>query len=339
MKINKPWGIALSIMGCFLVVYVCTFIGITNIPFQEANRILFHHIFGGDMSGYDAGQVAILWDVRLPRVVLAFLCGGALGICGAVFQGVFKNPMADPYILGVSSGAAFGAAIGIVMHVNTGFLGVGSTAILALVGALVTIFMVYNISRVGRRVPVATLLLSGIAVGQTLSALMSLLMIFNLESMNKIMFWTMGSFNGSTWIEVGVLVPFVLVGLLGILTSLRELDILLLGEEAAMQLGVDTEKLKRKLLILSSVLTAVVVAMTGIIGFVGLVIPHMVRLVTGPKNRFLVPTAFIVGGGFLVVCDTLARSVLTSEIPVGIITAAFGGPFFIYLLKKQKRGA
>ena len=336
----KRYAMPLSIVGCLILIYLCTIVGITSIPFGEANRILLHEVLHlpVNMEGISAGNIAIIWNVRLPRVILGFLTGGALAVCGAAYQGIFKNPMADPFILGVSSGAALGASIGIVMHFSTGFLGLNGTAVLAFVGAFLAIFLVYNISKVGRKVPVASLLLSGIAVSQSLTAFMSLLMIFNVQSMNQIMFWTMGSLNGKGWDQVITVLPYVIIGCLILFTTVRELDIMLLGEDAATQLGVNTDHLKKKVLVVSSVITAAVVSVTGIIGFVGLVVPHIVRILSGPKHRILLPFSLVFGGTFLIICDTLARTVSSQEIPVGIITAAFGGPFFIYLLRKSKKG-
>ena len=336
----KRYAMPVSIAGCLILIYLCTIVGITSIPFGEANRILLHEVLHlpVNMEGISAGTIAIIWNVRLPRVILGFLTGGALAVCGAAYQGIFKNPMADPFILGVSSGAALGASIGIVMHFSTGFLGLNGTAVLAFVGAFLAIFLVYNISKVGRKVPVASLLLSGIAVSQSLTAFMSLLMIFNVQSMNQIMFWTMGSLNGKGWDQVITVLPYVIIGCLILFTTVRELDIMLLGEDAATQLGVNTDHLKKKVLVVSSVITAAVVSVTGIIGFVGLVVPHIVRILSGPKHRILLPFSLVFGGTFLIICDTLARTVSSQEIPVGIITAAFGGPFFIYLLRKSKKG-
>ncbi|WP_133964463.1 FecCD family ABC transporter permease [Eubacterium limosum] len=336
----KRYAMPVSIAGCLILIYLCTIVGITSIPFGEANRILLHEVLHlpVNMEGISAGNIAIIWNVRLPRVILGFLTGGALAVCGAAYQGIFKNPMADPFILGVSSGAALGASIGIVMHFSTGFLGLNGTAVLAFVGAFLAIFLVYNISKVGRKVPVASLLLSGIAVSQSLTAFMSLLMIFNVQSMNQIMFWTMGSLNGKGWDQVITVLPYVIIGCLILFTTVRELDIMLLGEDAATQLGVNTDHLKKKVLVVSSVITAAVVSVTGIIGFVGLVVPHIVRILSGPKHRILLPFSLVFGGTFLIICDTLARTVSSQEIPVGIITAAFGGPFFIYLLRKSKKG-
>ncbi|MBC3795976.1 FecCD family ABC transporter permease [Acetobacterium tundrae] len=336
----KKHAMLISIIICMIIIYLCTLMGVTSISFVEANKILLNQIFHIDlgMENISVGAIAIIWNVRLPRIILAFVTGGALALCGAAYQGIFKNPMADPYILGVSSGAALGATIGIILKFSSSFLGLNGIAILAFIGSFSTILIVYNISRVGRKVPVATLLLSGIAIGQTLSALISLFMIFNQDEMSQIIFWTMGSLNGKGWNQVIAVLPYVILGCVIMLTSVRELDIMLLGEDTANQLGVDTERLKKKILFSSSLITAAVVSVTGIIGFVGLVVPHIVRMVTGPKHRVLVPFSLLFGGVFLILCDTLARTVTAQEIPVGIITAAFGGPFFVYLLRKRKKG-
>ena len=331
-KIDRKWAIPLSILACLAIMYVCTVTGIASIPFRDANRILLHEFLhlDVDMEGITDGSITIIRSVRLPRVVLGFLAGASLAVCGAGFQGIFKNPMADPFVLGVSSGAALGAAIGIVLHFGT--------TLLAFVGAFLTITLVYNISKIGKKVPVATLLLSGIAVSQTLSATMSIIMILNKQSMDQIMFWTMGSLNGKSWGQIITVLPYSLLGIALLLTTCRELDIMLTGEETAIQLGVNVESLKKRVLFASTVITAAVISVTGIIGFVGLVVPHVVRMITGPKHRVLMPLSLLFGGTFLIICDTAARSMAVWEIPVGIITSLCGGPFFIYLLRRMKRG-
>ncbi|MCI9470988.1 MAG: iron chelate uptake ABC transporter family permease subunit [Lachnospiraceae bacterium] len=331
-KIDRKWAIPLSILACLAIMYVCTVTGIASIPFRDANRILLHEFLhlDVDMEGITDGSITIIRSVRLPRVVLGFLAGASLAVCGAGFQGIFKNPMADPFVLGVSSGAALGAAIGIVLHFGT--------TLLAFVGAFLTITLVYNISKIGKKVPVATLLLSGIAVSQTLSATMSIIMILNKQSMDQIMFWTMGSLNGKGWGQIITVLPYSLLGIALLLTTCRELDIMLTGEETAIQLGVNVESLKKRVLFASTVITAAVISVTGIIGFVGLVVPHVVRMITGPKHRVLMPLSLLFGGTFLIICDTAARSMAVWEIPVGIITSLCGGPFFIYLLRRMKRG-
>lgn len=331
-KIDRKWAIPLSILACLAIMYVCTVTGIASIPFRDANRILLHEFLhlDVDMEGITDGSITIIRSVRLPRVVLGFLAGASLAVCGAGFQGIFKNPMADPFVLGVSSGAALGAAIGIVLHFGT--------TLLAFVGAFLTITLVYNISKIGKKVPVATLLLSGIAVSQTLSATMSIIIILNKQSMDQIMFWTMGSLNGKGWGQIITVLPYSLLGIALLLTTCRELDIMLTGEETAIQLGVNVESLKKRVLFASTVITAAVISVTGIIGFVGLVVPHVVRMITGPKHRVLMPLSLLFGGTFLIICDTAARSMAVWEIPVGIITSLCGGPFFIYLLRRMKRG-
>ena len=339
-KISRKWAVVLSVVLCLVMMYVCTIIGIASISFEDANRILLHEILHLDinMEGISNGSIAIIKNVRLPRVVLGFIAGASLAICGSGFQGIFKNPMADPFVLGVSSGAALGASIGIVLHFDSGFLGMSGTTLLAFVGAFLTIGLVYNISRVGKKVPVSTLLLSGIAVSQTLSAGISVMMIMNQQSMDQIMFWTMGSLNGKGWNQIIMILPYVIVGILLLLTSCRELDIMLTGEDTAIQLGVNVEFLKKKVLFASSIITAAVISVTGIIGFVGLVVPHVVRMIAGPKHRTLMPLSLLFGGTFLIICDTLARSVAAWEIPVGVITSLCGGPVFIYRLRKTKKG-
>lgn len=337
---KKKIILSLAIIGCILLIYVCTVMGAASVSLEEVNRILLHEVFRApvSMEGISQGTIAIVRDVRLPRVLLGFLTGAALAVCGASYQGIFKNPMADPYILGISSGAALGASIGIVLHFSGSLAGLSGTTLLAFAGALLTVFLVYTISRSGKKVPISSLLLSGIAVNQSLSAFMSLIMLFNQQSMDQIMFWTMGSLNGKGWNQILTILPYVIVGIVLLMTSARELDIMLLGEDTAVQLGVNVEFVKKKVLIVSSIVTAAVVSATGIIGFVGLLVPHVVRLFTGPKHRVLMPVSLIFGGTFLILCDTAARSLITQEIPVGIITAACGGPFFLYLLWKSRRG-
>ncbi|MDD7389937.1 MAG: iron ABC transporter permease [Lachnospiraceae bacterium] len=337
---GNRWLIALSVLLCLVLMYICTMTGIASISFADANRILVREILHlpADLEGISAGSIAIIKNVRLPRVILGFIAGAGLAVCGAGFQGIFRNPMADPFVLGVSSGAALGAAIGIAFHFNKSFLGMSGTTLLAFAGSFLTIGLVYNISKVGKRVPVSTLLLSGIAVSQTLSALNSLVMILNKESMDQIVYWTMGSFNGKGWSQIGQVLPWTAVGIILLLTSARELDIMLTGEDTAIQLGVNVEFLKRKVLFASSVITASIISVTGIIGFVGLVVPHVVRMVAGPRHNRIMPLSLLFGGTFLIICDTLARSMVAWEIPVGIITSVCGGPFFLYLLRKTKKG-
>ena len=339
-KKRKTGYLILAILLCLMIVWLCTITGAASVSVEDANRILLNKLFHLNVSLEEISQrnITIIWNIRFPRIILGFIAGAALAVSGAGYQGIFKNPMADPFVLGVSSGAALGAAIGIVCHFTFRIGVFNSTMLLAFVGSFAALILVYSISRVGRKAPVATLLLSGVAINSTLSALMSFLMMMNKQSMDQIMFWTMGTLNGKGWNQIKAVLPWVIIGLTVMLLSSRELDIMLTGEDTATQLGVNIEFVKRKILFASSLLTASVISVTVIIGFVGLVVPHVVRLFTGPKHRKLLPVSLIFGGAFMVICDTLSRSLTTSEIPVGIITSICGGPFFLYLLRKSKKG-
>ncbi|MPW26934.1 iron chelate uptake ABC transporter family permease subunit [Alkalibaculum sp. M08DMB] len=338
IKFVKKYLIFLVIIICLATIFICTTIGVANISVSQTVNILFNKITSiGNVEGVKESTIAIIWNLRFPRVMLAFLVGGALSICGVAYQGIFKNPMADPFLLGVSSGAALGATIAIVFNISAIFFGLDMITVFAFVSALLTLLLVYNISRIGNKVPVPTLLLSGIAISQFLTAIISLFMIFS-DQMNRVVFWTMGSLNAKSWNHLILILPYVIIGFIILFRYHRQMDIMLLGEDTASQLGVNTEKLKLVILVVTAFITAATVSVTGIIGFVGLIIPHIVRMIVGPKHKKLYPYSFVLGGILLIICDTVARSLINQEIPVGIITAIFGGPFFIYLLKKRKRG-
>ena len=275
----------------------------------------------------------IVMRVRLPRILLAALVGFALAAAGTVMQGFFRNPMADPSIIGVSSGAAAGAVAFLVVPVAIPF-GLGLQGA-AFVGALLAAFGVYAIATEGGRTPVATLLLADIAIQAFLGSVIAYLQLISGEGLRQVVHWLMGHLGSAGWDDVAVTL-FLVPLLFGILLAYsRDLNVLLLGEEAAGGLGVEVERTKRILLATSAVITAAAVAVSGVIGFVGLIVPHMVRLVVGPDHRVLLPAAALAGASFLVVTDTVARSGAT-EIPVGIVTAALGAPFFLYLLRSQE---
>ena len=254
-------------------------------------------------------------------------------------QGLLRNPMADPYVLGVSAGASVGAAIAFLLVSNFGWkYSATLTPLLAFVGAVAAVYMVYSIARVGNHVPIMTLLLSGIALNTVLSAILSLLMYFSGDQLHVLIYWLMGSFNSRSWAHVAAILPYLGVGLVLAVYSARDLNALSLGEEAAATLGVPVERTKRLLLLASTLLTAGAVAVSGIIGFVGLVIPHITRLLFGPDHRLLLPASALLGGTFLVIADLLARTLIANiELPVGIITSLCGGPFFLYLLRRKGR--
>ncbi|MDR3102497.1 MAG: iron chelate uptake ABC transporter family permease subunit [Methanocalculaceae archaeon] len=271
----------------------------------------------------------LLFEVRLPRVLGAMLVGLGLAAAGCAMQGLFRNPMADPYIIGTASGGALGAAFAIVL------LGGLFLPALAFLGATLSTIGVYMISLRNGRVTGETLLLSGIAVSFFLSALLSFFMYISGNSLHQIMFWMMGGFWDVYWDKVllGLLIPAACMVLF---VFSRDLNVMTLGEEEAIHLGVNTEKTKRILLLTSSFITGIAVAIAGGIGFIGLIIPHVMRIIVGPDHRVLLPASMMVGAALLMWADTAART-LPVEIPVGIITAFFGAPFFIYLLRGRTR--
>lgn len=307
-----------------LMLIISASLGAVKIPPGEMLDILT----GKGKAPYNT----ILLNIRLPRVVEAAIVGTGLSVSGAFFQGLLHNPMADPYILGVSSGAALGATISMVAG-----LGIAGTHILAFMTALVTVYAVLALSKTGTRISVTTMLLAGIAVSAFLSSIISLMMLFNHEELGKIVFWMMGGLGLVSWKEVMVSAPVILVGSSIMYAFSRDMNAIILGEETAEHLGVDIEKVKKVVLFLGSLITATAVSVSGIIGFVGLIVPHITRLLVGPDNRVLVPFTAVIGAIFLVLADTLSRMVIPpTEIPVGIITAAFGGPFFLYVLNTSK---
>lgn len=273
----------------------------------------------------------IVHAIRLPRILLGAIVGFALATAGTVMQGFFRNPMADPSIIGVSAGAAVGAVTYIVFPGSIPF---GLPAA-AFAGALIAAFGVYLIATEGGHTPVATLLLAGIAVQTFLGAVISYLLLEAGESLERAVFWLMGHLHASSWTKVRVALPLVVILFIVHLAYVRDLNVLLLGEDEAHTLGIEVERTKRVLLAGSSIITATAVAVSGVIGFVGLIVPHMMRLVVGPDHRILLPTSAVAGAAFLVATDTVAR-MGASEVPVGIVTAAVGAPFFLYLLTRRE---
>ena len=280
-------------------------------------------------------QSPIFWRLRLPRIMLSVLTGAALSVCGASYQSVFRNPLTDPYVLGISSGASLGAALAILFGLEAHLWGVGG---MALSTALLTILLIFKVASMGNRMHTTTLLLTGVCLTFLITAIVSLLMALHHDKMESIIFWTMGSFASSSWLDVVILLPVVLVGLAVVIYHCRDLNLLLTGSETAQSLGVEVEKVRRRLLFFTTLMVAFCVSACGVIGFVGLVVPHCVRLVVGNDNRKVVPYSIFVGSIFLLLCDTAARTLIPpNELPVGSITSLVGAPMFIYLLYKSKR--
>tara|TARA_A100001037_G_scaffold240057_2_gene219841 strand:- start:2623 stop:3630 length:1008 start_codon:yes stop_codon:yes gene_type:complete len=287
-------------------------------------------IFFGETNLLTPTDVTILVTLRLPRIILAAIVGFALAAAGTVMQGFFRNPMADPSIIGVSAGAATGAVAVIAFGLSIPF----GIEIAAIIGALVAAFFVFYVSTEKGHTPVATLLLAGIAVQTFLGAVVSLLLLLSGENLRQAIFWLMGHLHTANWIDISFTLPLVLLGFSFLFFFTRDLNALYLGEESAHSLGINVEQTKRLLLGVASLLTAVAVSVSGIIGFVGLIIPHIMRIIVGPDHRILLPTSALSGAIFLVIADTVARSGV-AEVPVGVVTALVGAPFFIYLLRNR----
>ncbi|MDI6871808.1 MAG: iron ABC transporter permease [Bacillota bacterium] len=350
---RRYWFFAALILIVPAVAVAGVSVGQVTLPPGEAARLLWESFTcrGPALSlanpPLSAPAVLIVRDLRLPRLLLGFLVGGGLAVAGAVLQALFRNPMADPYVLGVSAGAALGAAAGIVwqvpLAVRTGLPPVPTLAFLGAVGAT---GLVYVLARGGRRKErgragrfdqsSTRLLLAGIAVSALLSAGVSLLLLFGTRNPGTVVVWLMGGLAGRGWESVRLAWPYLAFGLLIVGWCARDLNLLTMGEETAYHLGVDPVRLETLVVLGVTLITASAVAVSGLVGFVGLIVPHIVRYFTGPDHRFVLPGAFLLGGAFLSLADVLSRVVLApSELPVGIVTALCGGPFFLYLLYRS----
>jgi iron complex transport system permease protein len=333
----------LSMVGLFIaliiIIAIATSIGSVHIPLGTtfsilADKLPFIHI---DQTWPDA-TTTIVWDLRLPRIILAGIVGAALAIAGATYQGLFRNPLADPYLIGVAQGASLGAIIGFLLPAAWGLSTYGLVPVLAFIGAIVATLIVYMLARVGNTLPVTTLILSGVALSSLLSSISSYLIISSGTKMHGIIFWLMGSFNLAQWSEVGFVLPYVVVGVGIILLFSRLLNVMQLDEEQAQQLGVNVEKFKLLLLAAATLITAASVSFVGTIGFVGIIIPHAVRLIWGADHRFLLPLSLLTGAVFMILADLISRTILApTEIPIGVITAICGAPFFLYILRRRKK--
>lgn len=292
---------------------------------------------------YSDGQAHVLLTIRLPRILLALLVGGSLGISGAAMQGLFRNPLADPGLIGISSGAGLAAATTIVLGqriLNSAGTLIGNYGLsfAAFIGAAATAFLVYRISSFNRKVSISTMLLAGIALNALCGAgTGALTFLADDAQLRSITFWSLGSLGSASWETVGVVAPFVLVSIVGLVYVGQHLNALLLGEAEAGHLGTSVDTVKRVVLLLSTLAIGASVAVTGVIGFAGLVTPHLLRLIIGPDNRFLLPGSALLGGILLIVTDLIARTIAApAELPIGIIMAAIGAPFFLWLLLKNR---
>lgn len=332
---NKPAYkvsvVILLLVVMALTVLVSVLLGSTKVSFGE-----LRHFFINDFKN-DEVLSQIIFQIRLPRILLALLVGASLSTAGVALQGLLRNPLADPYIIGTSSGSALGAALILFLGLHGLMGGIPVVTVASFVGAIITMYLVFKLSSLGGKLPVETFLLSGVVVGSFMSSLVSFLMAISNQNISKIVFWLMGSFSQATWTDNLILLSYFVVsaGILYLYTY--KLNIYSLGEDQAAYLGINAEKLKVTVIILASMLTAAAVSVSGLIGFVGLMIPHLSRYITGADHRFLLPVSALIGGVFMVWADNIARVVITpNELPVGIITAILGAPFFCYLLYRRK---
>ena len=280
----------------------------------------------------------ILFDVRLPHAALVLMTGAALGSSGAAYQGLFRNPLADPYLIGVASGAGLGAVFALTTRWPNTLLGFYTVPIAAFAGSLATVLLVYALARTGRALPMATLILAGVAISAFAGALTSFLMLQSDDELRRAIAWLLGGSPVAGWEPVLAVLPYLLLGLAGLILSGHTLNVLQFGEEQAAQLGLPVEKAKNLIILTASLTTAAAVAFSGIIGFIGLVIPHTIRLLWGEDYRHLVPLSALGGASALLLADVLARALLAPQtIPVGIVTALFGVPFFLWILRRARR--
>lgn len=327
-----PFGLLMGVLALLLA--LVTVFAIRAGAVDLTTRQFIDVIMG---RAADSTEAAILLEIRLPRVLLALVAGVGLAVAGVTWQGVLRNPLADPYLIGVSAGGALGAGIALFAK---GTLPLGSQAVpvFAFVGSLCALGVVWGISGRGAAFSVERMLLAGVAVGSFLSAILSMLLFWNQESLTTLYFWMLGSFSGRSWEDLRLALPYLAVGIGLLFGQLRHLNVLQLGSQRARALGVDTAEAQRWLIVGASLITASVVAVCGMIGFVGLVVPHVTRLLVGPDLRRVLPASGLLGALLLVAADLAARTLWApSEMPVGVLTALLGAPFFLYLIARERR--
>lgn len=321
-------GYILSIVALLVAIWLGVSVGSVKVPISTLWD-----------TGADAIATNIVWKIRMPRVVLAGLVGASLAIAGAAFQGLLKNPLADPYTLGVSSGASVGAVATLFFGISVPFLGIFTLPVFSMIGALVTMLLVITFAKlVDRSMKMETIILTGIIFSSFLGSVISLMIALTGEELRQIIGWLLGSVSMRGWSFVQMALPFVVIGTILLWLNRRELNAMLFGEERAKHLGVNVKKRKMMILIGGSMLTGTAVAVSGTIGFVGLVVPHMTRLLFGSDNRHVLPLSFINGAALLIICDLVSRTIISpTELPIGVITAFIGAPVFAFIFFRQRK--
>jgi iron complex transport system permease protein len=341
LGLDRWHGLRLLLLCAFLLAaaaLLAVVIGAVAIPPRVVLAMLAERLWGRAAVDVPDSFRTILFEIRLPRVTFVGVTGAALASAGAAYQGLFRNPLADPYLVGVASGAGLGATLALVFNLPASFLGLGAVPILAFIGALGTVGLVILSAQVGRRMPVSTMLLSGVAIGAFASAFTTFIMLRSPDGLHRAFNWMLGGYGGGGWQPVWIILPYVAIGFVVLQFHARALNLLQLDEDQARQLGIHVERVKLTVVVAATLMTAAVVAFGGLIGFVGLVVPHALRLLAGPDYRRLLPLSLLGGAAFLILADLVARTALApQELPVGVITALAGAPFFVFLLRRLKR--
>ena len=329
-------GIIISL----LIIALAASLGSSSISAGDTLLIILHKVFRVPLKdGIDPRNVSIVWLLRLPRVILAFIAGGCLAMSGAVCQSILRNPLATPYILGVSAGASLGAGIIIISGFALPFIGSFALPLAGFVFGLAAVFFVTVFaSKIDKNMSSNTIILCGMVFSLFISAVLTTLSAVFSDDLKRIILWQMGSFAMRGWTYVQLILPFFIIGTAGILYYSREMDILTFGDEQAKSAGVETGNIRKKLLVFSAILTGAVVSLSGVIGFVDLIAPHAARRIIGSRHKHVVPVSFILGGSLLVVTDLLARTIISpSELPIGALTALIGAPFFAWIYFRRQK--
>ena len=338
MTIRLKIGISVGV--CIIILFLAVGLGSVFIRPDDIIAILLHKFFGINLdANIDSNTVSILWKIRLPRALLAFVVGSALAVSGTVMQSVLKNPLASSYTLGVSSGASLGVGIVMVMGISIPILGIFTMPFLGLLGGLLTVFLAVTFTaKIDRNMENNTIILVGMVVSLFINAFLTVMSAMTRESMQRMMLWQMGSFSLKSWSHVLMLIPIVFIGILYILRFSRELDIMTFGEDQAKVMGIDIKRVKWILLFGSAALTGCAISLVGVIGFIDLIAPHVVRKIFGSAHKYVIPMSALFGGAFMMVADLVARTILSpSELPVGAITAIIGAPFFAYVYFSKRK--
>jgi len=337
---NSKRNVIFGILAAFVIVAAAVSLGSTRIGLGDTLFIIAHKVFRAPLkAGVNPQYVSIVWLLRLPRVLLAFLAGGCLAVAGAVTQSVLRNPLASPYILGVSSGASLGAGLVIISGFALSFAGGLTLPLAGFAFGLAAVFLVTAVSsKIDKNMSSNTVILFGMVFSLFINALLTALSAIFSDDLKRIILWQMGSFAMKGWTYVRLILPFFVIGIIGVMRYSREMDILAFGDEQAKSAGVEAGKARKILLFFSTVLTGAVVALSGVIGFVDLIAPHIARRISGSRHKYLIPMSFFTGGSLMVLSDLLARTIIPpSELPVGAITALIGAPFFAWVYFRRRK--